>query len=58
MYLDKYFLFKQILAEEENEVENEDELFSNEVVIDYSVSYSSRNDFMVGDSVRSNQVAK
>ena len=39
-------------------MENKDELFSNEVVTDNSASYSSSNDLMIGDSVRSNQVGK
>ena len=48
MHLDIYFLGKGRLVEEENEVENKDELFSNEVVTDYSASYSSSNDSMIG----------
>ena len=46
MHLDAYFLDKGRLVEEENEVENEDGSFSNEVVTDYSATYSS-NDSMI-----------
>ena len=50
-------LGKQRLVEEENEVENEDDSFSNQVVIDYSASYLSSNEIMIGENVRSNKLA-
>ena len=37
-------------------MENEDDSFSNEVVTDYSASYLSSNELMIGESVRSNRV--
>ena len=57
--LEKYFLSKWRLVEEENEVENEDDSFSTEddsfttqVVTDYSASYSaSSNELTIGDSL-------
>ena len=50
-------LGKQRLVEEENEVENEDDSFSNQVVIDYSASYLPSNEIMIGENVRSNKLA-
>ena len=56
--LEKYFLSKRRLVEEENEVDNEDDSFSTEddsfttqVVTDHSASYSeSSNKLTIGDS--------
>lgn len=53
MHLDKYFLGKQRLIEEENE----DDLFSNDVVTDYSASCLSSNGLTIGDSVRLTKLA-
>ena len=49
--LEKYFLSQWRLVEEENEVENEDDSFTTQVVTDYSASYSaSSNKLTIGDS--------
>ena len=49
--LEKYFLSQWRLVEEENEVENEDDSFTTQVVTDYSASYSaSSNELTIGDS--------
>ena len=43
------FLGKGRLVEEEKEVENENESFSNEVVTDYSATYLFSNNSMIGE---------
>ena len=52
-----FFLGKRKLVEEENEVENREDSFSNKVVTDYSTSYLSSNELMIGESVRGNPSA-
>ena len=60
LIIQRYFLSKRRLVEEENELENEDDSFSTEddsfttqVVADYSASYftcTSSNKLTIGDS--------